>query len=214
MSNSAYIKKKKGHLNHITLAFHGLKEKYHLLEPMLFDKKLAQKHNNHGFVVIRQSLFFSCVIDIVNIVKKGNKNPSIQEISDIFDSKEIMKTLHDDIVYFEAFKGIKRLEEQQSVAFQKNVKITSELVKKFLELDKYKSSLSIRDKRIAHLELKEKHGEYELLDISTLGLQWGDLKEIIYKLEIIIVNLNIILTGVNIAKRDAYCEKIKNEYWY
>jgi len=103
MSNSDFLKKKKAHLEHTTAAFHGLNEKYSLLKPMLFDDNLVKKHNNYGFTVIRQSLFFNCVIDIVNIIKQGDKRtPSIEGISEIFLCKPTIKILHDDIVYFDA----------------------------------------------------------------------------------------------------------------
>lgn len=215
MSNSDFLKKKKAHLEHITAAFHGLNEKYSLLKPMLFDDDLFNTHNNYGFTVIRQSLFFNCVIDIVNIIKKGDKKtPSIESISEIFLCEPTIKTLHDDIVNFDAFKGIKSLEKFQSKAFTENVKKTEEDIKNLLGLEMYKCFVTIRDKRIAHLELKYIQGEYQLLDISTLNIAWTDLEIIINKLKIIVTNLNIALTGVNIADRDKVNEKMKNKFWY
>lgn len=215
MSNNNFLKKKKAHLEHITAAFHGLNEKYSLLEPMLFDDSLTRKHNNYGFAVIRQSLFFNCVIDIVNIIKQGDKKtPSIEGISEIFSCEASIKKLHDNIVYCDAFKGIEHLEKYQSNAFNQNVKKTEEDIINLLELDIYKSFLTIRDKRIAHLELKYEDGEYQLLDISTLNLNWTDLKAIVGRLKTTVANLNIILTGVNIADRAKINEKMKNKFWY
>jgi len=59
MSLPELISKHKAHLLHVTDAYHGLKEKYALLDPMIFDTTLAQKHKNRGFEVLRQSLFFA-----------------------------------------------------------------------------------------------------------------------------------------------------------
>lgn len=215
MNTNNFLNKKKAHLEHITSAFHGLNEKYSLLEPMLFDEHLARKYNNYGYTVIRQSLFFNCVMDIVNIVKQIDaRTPSIEGISEIFSNDGIIKVLHDNIVYSDAFKGIEYYEKSQSSAFNINVKKTKEAIKNLLQLEIYKSFVTIRDKRIAHLELKHENEMYKLLDISTLNLKWTDLKIIIDRLKIIVKNLNIILTGVNIADRDQINQKMKNEYWY
>jgi len=63
------------------------------------------------------------------------------------------------------------------------------------------------------LELKYDNDEYKLLDISTLNLEWTDLQIIIDKLQAIVFNLNLILTGVNIADRSKVNEKMKNKFW-
>jgi len=207
MNKKTYLKKKRAQIEHLTLAFHGLNEQYSLLEPMLFDDELVRKHNNYGFTVIRQSLFFNCILDIVNIVKREDGDISIESIADMFSEEVIMKTLHDEIVYFEAYKGIPELEQSQSEAFNKSVVDVQVAIKEFLASDEYVSFKTIRNKRVAHIVLKQVGNEYGLLDISTLGLKWEDLKVVIDKLSDIIFNLNIILTGVNIADRQSVNEK-------
>jgi len=215
MSLSEVISKYNGHLLHITDAFHGMEEKYALLEPMLFNKKLFSKHRNRGFEVLRQSLFFSCVIDIVNIIcqKRGKKTPSIQELASLFSNKDMLEYFHDDLINHDAFKGFKAIQEEQSKNFWINVGLTEEKINCLIQSSQIKAFETIRDKRIAHLELKKNNGNYELLDISTLGLKWGDMSPIILNIKEVIKNLNLITTGVNISNRDILNKSMSLEFW-
>jgi len=213
MGERRYLNKKRAQLKHLTLALHGLNEQYSLLEPMLFDEELVKKHSNYGFTVIRQSLFFNCILDTVNLVKRTKKGVSIESIADMFSEEVIMKTLHDEIVYSDAFVGIPVLEQSQSEAFNKSVDDVKTAIEELLSSDEYESFKTIRNKRIAHIELKQVGDEYGLLDISTLGLKWEDLKVVIDKLSDIVSKLNVILTGVNIADRQSVNETMKNTFW-
>lgn len=215
MSLPELISKHKAHLSHVTDAYRGLEEKYALLDPMLFDKTLVQKHKNRGFEVLRQALFFACVVDIVNIVckKGGNKPPSIEGIASVFCNQEILKSFHDELVNNEAFAGYPWMQEKPSQSFWKNVGVTKTKIDCLLHSSQMKAFETIRDKRIAHLELKKSGDDYELLDISTLGLQWGDIKIILNEIKIIIGNLNVIMTGTHISDRDTINQKMRNIFW-
>lgn len=205
----------KGHLLHVTNAYHGLEEKYALLEPMLFDKTLVEKHKNRGFEVLRQALFFSCVVDVVNIVvQKGGKRASSTEgIASIFCNQEILISLHNAIVSADAFVGNPEMQEKQSQDFWVNIGTTKTKIDCLLHSSQIKAFETIRDKRIAHLELKKSGENYELLDISTLGLKWNDIQAILAEIKTIIFNLNIIMTGVNLADRTMLNKNMSDKFW-
>jgi len=215
MSLPELISKHQAHLLHVTDAYHGVEEKYALLDPMLFDTNLSQKHNNRGFEVLRQSLFFACVVDIVNIVckKGGNKTPRIEGISSIFCNRELLKYFHDAIVNADAFVGFSKTQEKQSHGFWENVTKTKTKIDCLLHSPKLEAFETIRDKRIAHLELKKSGDDYELLDISTLGLKWGDIKSMLAEMQSIIINLNQIMTGATIITRDKINQTMRDEFW-
>ena len=215
MSLSELISKHSAHLLHVTNAYRGLEEKYALLDTMLFDEALVQKHKNRGFEVLRQALFFTCVVDIVNIAckKGGNKTPSIEGVASVFCNEEILKYFHDEIVNHEAFVGYPSMQEKQSQKFWENVGTTKAKIDCLLHSSQMEAFETIRDKRIAHLELKKSGDEYELIDISTLGLKWVDIKLVLDDITTIIENLNIVMTGSHISKRDEINQKMRDEFW-
>ena len=215
MSLSELISKHRAHLLHVTNAYRGLEEKYALLDPMLFDKALVQKHKNRGFEVLRQALFFACVVDIVNIVckKGGNKTPSIEGVASIFCNEEILKYFHCEIVNHEAFVRYPSMQEKQSQKFWENMGATKAKIDCLLHSSQMEAFETIRDKRIAHLELKKVGGDYELLDISTLGLKWGDIKSVLSEIQIIIINLNQMVTGTTINMRDEINQTMQKRFW-
>lgn len=209
------ISKHRGHLLHVTNAYHGLEEKYALLEPMLFDKTFVEKHKNRGFEVLRQALFFSCVVDVVNIVvqKGGKQASSIEGIASIFCNQKVLKSLHNAILNADVFVGNPEIQEGQNQVFWANVGSTKTMIDCLLHSQQIKVFETIRDKRIAHLELKKSGKNYELLDISTLGLKWNDIQAVLAEIKTIIFNLNIIMTGVNLADRTELNKNMSDKFW-
>ncbi len=202
------------------MAFYGLNEQYSLLAPMLFDKTLIKeytKDSKYGFEVIRQTLFSKCVVDIVNIVKSTKGGVSIEQIAEIFEQQNILRILSNEISNHESIKGCQRLEELQKEAFEKDVYEVKKAIQKLLTSNRYKSFETIRNKRIAHIDLKQQKdsNEYHLYDIAILELKWEDLKKIIDDIGFIVSKLNTILIGIdiNIANRQLFYQKISNAFW-
>ena len=76
------IEKLEAHASHLLDAFIGLREKYALLQPMLFDKQVVQARGSfaqaRGFQTLRHSLFLSCAQDIAKLCLDADKRtPSI-----------------------------------------------------------------------------------------------------------------------------------------
>ena len=56
-----------------------------------------------------------------------------------------------------------------------------------------------RDKLIAHAELHHAGGKYHLTDLSTLGLKWGDLGDLVGELQEVVERVNLVTRGASFA---------------
>ena len=74
---------------------------------------------------------------------------------------------------------------------------------------------TVRDKLTAHLELKLVDKKYSLIDISELGLKWGDLKTSLDLLQPIVLDLNLIVRSASFAMDDfeSSLQQSSTEFW-
>lgn len=215
VSNQEIIKKYRGHLKHLNQAYYGLSAKYTLLEPMLFNKELMNRNNNRGFDILRQSLLFSCILDIVSLIyKKDKRTPSIEQIGEIFCNKNILEQLHSEIIKHPSIEGVDFYEKYMSDFFWKNIDNAKSSIDILLHSQKILAFEKLRDKRIAHLELKLTNNDYKLLDVLTLELKWEDIGTAIEEIKNILELLNPVLNSTTLGVGIEHInQRMKNEFF-
>lgn len=94
------IEKLEAHASHLLDAFIRLRERYAILEPMLFDQEVVKVHGSgkqaHGFNILRHSLFLSCSQDIAKLsLDSDERTPSVRNIVAKLQDSELCKVLED-----------------------------------------------------------------------------------------------------------------------
>jgi hypothetical protein len=201
------IDKLKIHADILLDAYLGLRENLEVLKPMIYEEAVARKHaagnRARGFMVIQRTLFFSCVLDIVGLAfyKKDRRVPSFINLIEALKDEQLRNTLRHGYSRGEAFDNIWKNILTKWADFEGR-----KWVKPFKD---------IRDKRVAHLEVKKDGDEYKLLDINGFDLKWGDPEEAALLLEPIILDLMsaICNTGLVINRPLAGFEKDGKAFW-
>ncbi|MGA2138071.1 MAG: hypothetical protein ABSH14_04335 [Verrucomicrobiia bacterium] len=191
------VKRLVGHTDQLLGCFLGLKQKYAFLQPMIADEQVARRHGSgmktEGFEVIRQSLFCDCVQDVVKLsLDKDKRTPSIANIMEEVSREEVRQSLREVLR-----AAIKRwdadVQEQQSIIFDEKYKTLLSNWGNFQKQPWLNGFKAVRDKLTAHLELKIMDGKYSPIDVSKLGLKWGDLGKSLDLLQPIVLGLNLIV---------------------
>jgi len=99
------IEKLEAHASHLLDIFIGLREKFAMLEPMLFDKTVVHANGSgaqqRGFLILRHSLFLSCAQDIAKLCyDRDERTPSIHKIVEALGDTTLRKTLADRYAAF------------------------------------------------------------------------------------------------------------------
>ncbi|WP_018149714.1 AbiU2 domain-containing protein [Leeia oryzae] len=216
---SIELEKLKAHSEHLLDGFLGLRERYAMLEPMLFNRSVikakGQGAMGRGFLAIKNNLFLYCCQDIAKLtLDKYDTSPSIKRIVDKLQDEKLLATLEDEfsVWYVEPPVGekdptvldlLKRMDEREHLDRRANFK---ELVKSLnlnwqeLEnkqaLDSFKK---IRNKVSAHLDVNLVGGKFQPLDIGSLGVKWKDIGETIAEMQVIIEHIGLIVRGASFA---------------
>ncbi len=112
---------------------------------------------------------------------------------------------------------LKKMEiDEQAVRRAKFYRLYTSLLRDWITLensDTLKAFKVIRDKGIAHLELKLVDGMHiPSLNIAELGLTWGDLQTVINQLDPIITNLNLVVRDTALILDDFKAEIDSSSY--
>src|SRR5438067_2310091 len=97
---STRLEKLKAYAEHLLDVFIGLREKYALLDPLIFDRDTIQLwstgHRQRGFLTLKNSLFMSCLMDVSKIaIDKDDRTPSVLQLMDFLDEGGIRDALRD-----------------------------------------------------------------------------------------------------------------------
>ncbi len=174
------VEKLKGHAEIMLNAYLGLREKFEVLKPIIFEESVARKHSAkrraRGFLVIRRSLFESCVLDVHSLAfDKDARTPSVIGFVNALQEQSVHALL-------------RKSQKREAVFDRKYEKVLA-------EWESFKSQRwapafqQLRDQRISHLELKKVGTEYKRLDVASLGLKWGDLEAAVNLLESLVLDL-------------------------
>lgn len=233
---SAQLLKIQAHAEHLLDGFIGLRERYVMLSPMLFNRDVIDSYGKgskaRGFRIIKNNLFLFCCQDIAKLCLDAyDTSPSIKTIVERLASQPALaKELEDqyavwfieppatekDSAVLSALAKMKAREEQERrVKFQE---LLSELNSHWSSLST-SSTLSafktIRNKAAAHIDVHLVAGKYQLIDIGTLGIKWKDLSETITSMQRIVELVGLIVRSASFSwdSLDHQLEKASVGYW-
>lgn len=228
------IEKLEAYASHLLDAFIILRERYAILDPMLFDEGVVARHSanlrNRGFNILLNSLFLSCAQDIAKLTMDNDKRaPSISNIAQAIKDENlrmefrrryaawaIQPITEDDPEILAALK--KMQVNEHSERGEHFDKLYCEMIEQWDQLSacpEINTFLTIRDKVSAHSELTYSVDKYQFVDISNLGLKWADMKNTIEKMQKIVELLSMLVRSAGFAWEmlDEQLEKASRNYW-
>ena len=167
------IEKLEAHTSHLLDAFIRLRERYSLLDPMLFDpcvpKSRGSGNQARGFLTLRHSLFLSCAQDIAKLTSDSDpRTPSIKSLVTALENLNLCRDLQDRFAHWvtpsveteadpEIIEALRRIEFREQAERRTQfdeVLIRTRMNWDALSKEAYLSSfLTIRDKVSAHTEV-------------------------------------------------------------
>lgn len=213
------IEKLEGFAGRLLDAFIGLREKYAMLDPMLFDPDTNMNRGSgeqaRGFQILRNSLFLSCALDIAKLTLDADKRtPSIRNLVDALDDVELMAELEDRYAIWvipsvesetdpEIAAALKRMEERERLErreqFRAHLVELRDLWVKLSTSHAMAGFLTVRDKVSAHTEVRFVADKYQFVDIGTLGIKWRDLRASIESMQRLVELIGLIVRNAGFA---------------
>lgn len=223
------VEKLEAHAGHLLDAFIGLREKYAMLEPMLFDpdtnKNRGSRDQARGFQILRNSLFLSCAQDIAKLTLDGDKRtPSIRNLVSALDDSAVVAELEDRYAVWvipsveeetdpDIAAALRRMEERERVErrgqFREHMAELRALWAELSATAAITGFLTVRDKVSAHTEVRYVADKYQLVDIGTLGIKWGDLRLSIESMQRLVELIGLIVRNAGFAW-DALDDQLSN----
>ncbi len=230
--NPQVLAKARAHTEHLLDLHIGLRNKYALLAPLLpggfVHAALRTGPGTHGLAVVRISLFLSCVQDLVKAtLDRDPRAPSVVNIISVLDDPATLASLRKEYIS----RGSSRVPQASLNAAlgQGTEASTDDLGNAFDSLvthlradwqhlrntPQLTGCQTVRDKLIAHTELRPAGSSYALLDIASIGLRWTDVGALIGQLEDVVVPLNTILRNASFdfESLDAQLTAAQTDFW-
>ena len=227
--------KLEAHASHLLDAFIRLRERYAMLEPMLFDPVVPKQRGSgaqaRGFLTLRHSLFLSCAQDIVKLTLDSDKRtPSIKNLMKTLDDPDLCKVLREKYAIWvipsveaetdpEIAAALERMELREQAERRVQFDEILENAKRnwsTLEVEPYLSGfLTIRDKVSAHTEVLLVADKYQFVDIGTLGIKWSDMKRAIEAMQSLVEDLGFVIRNAGFAwdMLDGQLVKASKAFW-
>lgn len=233
---SEQVHKIQAHAEHLLDGFLGLRERYVMLSPMLFNQQVIDSYGKgskaRGFSIIRNNLFLFCCQDIAKLCLDAyDKSPSIKKIVERLASQpDLVKQLEeqyavlfieppasekDPAVLAALARKEKREEQERRTKFQE---LLCELNGRWSDLASSTTLNAfkiIRDKLAAHIDVHLIEGKYQLIDIGTLGIKWKDLGVTINSMQRLIELIGLVVRSASFMwdSLDHQLEKASDGYW-
>ena len=227
--------KLEAHASHLLDAFIRLRERYSLLDPMLFDPEVPRSRGSgaqaRGFMTLRHSLFISCAQDIANLTLDADKRtPSIKGLMTALDDALLCKTLEERYAIWN-FPSVETETDPEIIEALKRMEVRQQAGRRaqFAEiLDRVRANwttlsqrtylagfLTIRDKVAAHTEVLLVADKYQFVDIGTLGVKWSDLRHAIDSMQLIVKDLGLVIRNAGFAwdMLDEQLKKTSKVFW-
>jgi hypothetical protein len=212
------LEKLQGHTKALVHAFLGLRLNYGLLKPLLgnplepLDQPPAGVLRN-GLSALSSTLFLSCVLDVVKLAwDTDRRTPSIANLLQALDDPRVVNLIVAEQV--DASLSPRVLGDQpgnfeRSEAERRRVYIDDllgQLRAKWLDFDgvSFKDAfLTMRDRHIAHLEVRYVGGTYEPVNLGRLGVNQSDLGIAISGMESMVRDLNAVVRDADFQMNSA-----------
>jgi AbiU2 len=213
----------------------ALRERYAMLDPMLFNSSVAATRGSgkqaRGFRALRQSLFLTCAQDIAKLVADADpRAPSLHNIAASLRDPALVASLkaryaawvmpsienETDPEIVEALR-LMELDEraERGSEFDKHLRDLLELADLLLKSPVIDSFRTIRDKLAAHTEVRFVADKYRLIDVIDLGLKWKDLQAAIVSVQRAVELVGIFIRNAGFAwdMLDRQLSTAANEFW-
>jgi AbiU2 len=229
------IERVQAHASHLLDAFIQLRERYAMLEPMLFVEEVPKSRGAgkqwRGFVTLRNSLFLSCAQDIAKLSLDDDKRtPSLKNLIQALEDDVLRKALREvyaswhtplaeeetDPQILQALAQMDLQEEaERRLEFDEKWEETRGLWSELSASAEMRAFLTIRDKVTAHIEVQFVGDKYQLVDISTLNLKWSGLRQTLLAMQKLIENLSAIIRNSCFAWNalDDQLSRASRDFW-
>lgn len=206
-----------GHAAHMLDAFLRLRETYAMLEPVLFDGEVVGRWGAgpraRGRQILINTLLYSSVLEAAKIALDSDpRAPSLANLDQVLDDARAVETLREAYAVWnlhvamqdEDAEVAKILEASERRDEAERRQQFDRLVAEFrarwatLKVSTALASFRImRDKLIAHTEVRHEEGKYAVLNVATLKLKYGDLGAVVRDLEPLVNLATLIFRAVS-----------------
>lgn len=229
------IEKLQAHASHLLDAFIQLRERYALLEPMLFSKLVTKERGSdkqaRGFQILKHSLFLSCSQDIAKLtLDDDERTPSlanlVRALSDDAVRAEFRETFSvwkipsvEEETEPEIVEALHRMELREEAQRREQFDVlfceVTVLWAKLSTSPIIKGFRTIRDKVSAHTEVRFIADKYQFVDIGALDIKWGDLRSIIGEMQRLVELMGLLIRNAGFAwdMLDSQLSRASNEFW-
>lgn len=200
-------------------AFIQLRQRYAILEPMLFDKTVVATHGSgkktRGFSVLKHSLFLSCAQDIAKLtIDNDPRTPSLSNNIRALNDNSLRITLRERFAVWkipmveeradpEILEALRRMElreeAQRRAQFDELYCEATTLWAALSTSSTIESFKTIRDKVSAHTEVRLVADKYQFVDIGTLGIKWGDIRVTIAQMQRLVEIIGLLIRNSGFA---------------
>ena len=211
---ASQIEKLRAYTGHLLDEVIHLREKYALLEPMIFKKEVtgewSRGHRARGFQTLRTSLLYSCAQDVAKIASDSDRRvPSFVNLIGPLANDHLRARLREDfaIITYQpneedrrdpvVLRALDRIGQRETA--ERREQFDDMYVRLQEEWEALRTSaalqsfVTIRDKVTAHTELKFGQEEYRRVDVGSLGLKWEDLQKVIDQIQSVTDKLNLLI---------------------
>ena len=174
----------------------SLISRHELLQPIMRDAaliaKLASGSANVGFELLRHTLYWNLIQEIVKIsADMSSKHvPSVQSVMTTISPKPTLQLLRDQ--YVRAHQSNWPVDESANFErqFDEIYARASAATSKLLSSATLPAYKTVRDELLAHYQLNPVSGKYEPTQIAPLNMKYGDERELIVLINTIVADLN------------------------
>jgi hypothetical protein len=229
------IDKLEAHASHLLDAFISLRQRYSILNPMLFDETVVATQGSGkramGFSILKHSLFLSCAQDIAKLTLDDDpRTPSLNNHIRALTDDVLRRTLREQFAIWkiplaedetdsEVLEALRRMElreeAQRRAQFDDLYCEATALWAALSTSPTIKSFKTIRDKVSAHTEVRLIADKYQFVDIGTLGIKWGDIKAAIEQMQRLVEIIGMLIRNAGFAW-DSLDEQLKHaseDFW-
>ena len=229
------IEKLEAHASHLLDAFIGLRERYAMLDPMLFDAEVPKQRGSgsqaRGFKILRHTLFLSCAQDIAKLtMDKNEKTPSLRNLVEALESDALRQELREKFALWvvpsteaetdpEIIAALRRMEGREQaerrVQFDDLYNEATSLWTQLSTGSAVQGFLTIRNSISAHTEVRFVADKYQFVDMGTLGIRWDDLKNTIKMMQRLVELVGFIVRDAGFAwdMLDEQLAKASSGFW-
>ena len=222
------------HASHLLDGFLRLREKYAVLHPMLFDADVAhrwaQGPRARAFHTISSTLFTSCVLDVCSIaLDRDARSPSLLQLTDALSDALLVTALRDKYSAWRGvplpagdpslatilYQAVKRDEAERRTEFDAHLQGLLQRWPAFRDSRAVEAFAALRDKFLAHAELRYGDQGYQPLDVAALGLRLQDLETAICELQVLVQLMTAVFRSASFDFKilDRQLQSSPTEFW-